>query len=277
MEYFIYCDESVSEGKYYSNFYGGALVRSIDFDRVNSLLNDKKLLLNLKNEIKWNKVTENYLEKYKEMMNLYFELIRKDIIKVRIMFSQNANVPSNLTKENRDNGFHLLYYQFVKHAFGLRYHNAEPNKKIFLRLYFDKLPANELKNETFKTHIYGLQGLEIFRKAKLKIRYEDIAEVDSHEHAILQCMDIILGAMAFRLNDGHKEKNSETNKRGKKTIAKTALYQHILKLIRSLENHSNFNIGVSTGRSETDSFWKNPYRHWKFVPAEFTIDKSRYK
>ena len=277
MEYFIYCDESVGEGRYYSNFYGGALVRSTDFDTTNKILNEKKSSLNLLGEIKWNKVTENYLEKYKEMMNLYFDLIDTDKIKVRIMFSQNAQVPSNLTKENRDNGFHLLYYQFVKHAFGLRYHNVNPKENTFIRLYFDKLPANEIKNEAFKSHIYGLQGLEIFRKAKIKIRMEDIAEVDSHEHAILQCMDIVLGAMAFRLNDCHKEKSKETNKRGKKTIAKENLYQHILKLIRGLQNHNNFNIGITTGRADVADTWHNSYRHWKFTPAEFTIDKSKYK
>ncbi len=31
MQYIIYCDESVKRGDYFSNFYGGALVRSNDF------------------------------------------------------------------------------------------------------------------------------------------------------------------------------------------------------------------------------------------------------
>jgi len=42
MEYIIYCDESVSSGKYFSDFYGGALVRSNDYMKIISLLNDKK-------------------------------------------------------------------------------------------------------------------------------------------------------------------------------------------------------------------------------------------
>jgi hypothetical protein len=277
MEYILYCDESINHGKYYSNFYGGALIKSYDFDYIANSLNEKKESLNLFSEIKWNKVSDNYLEKYKDIISLYFKFIMENKIKIRIMFSQNAQVPTSLTKENIDNGFQLLYYQFVKHAFGLIYHNSNQTDKTFIRLYFDKLPDNNLKNEIFKSHIYGLQGQDSFRKARLKIRLEDISEVDSHKHVILQCMDIILGSMAFRLNDLHKEKCADTNRRGKKTIAKNNLYEHILSLIRSMDGYENFNIGITTGRKNKDDVWVNPYRHWKFKPAEFVIDKSKYK
>jgi len=169
MEYIIYCDESVGNGKYYSDFYGGALIRSSDFDTVTKALNEKKLRLNLFNEIKWNKVSENYLEKYKEMIALYFRFIAEDKIKVRVMFRQNATVPINLTKENKDNGFFLLYYQFVKHAFGLIHHTDEPTKRTFLRLYFDRLPDAHLKAVNFKNNIFALQALPKFREAKLLV------------------------------------------------------------------------------------------------------------
>jgi hypothetical protein len=60
-------------------------------------------------------------------------------------------------------------------------------------------------------------------------------------------MDIILGAMAFRLNDLHKEKLDGSNKRGKRTIAKENLYKYILAEIRSF--YPNFNIGITTGKT----------------------------
>lgn len=37
-EYIIFCDESDVAGKYYSNFYGGVLVGSSQYDRVTSVL-----------------------------------------------------------------------------------------------------------------------------------------------------------------------------------------------------------------------------------------------
>lgn len=276
MEYFIYCDESVSKGRYYSDFYGGALVRSKDFDTVKSILDNKKAELNLFNEIKWTKVTEAYLDKYKQMMDTFFDLIRQDKVKIRIMFRQNAKVATNLSREQIDNGFHLLYYQFVKHAFGLKYHRESfTNGDTYIRLYFDRLPNTNAQNETFKSHIYDLQNLRDFQTAKIKIRMEDIVEIDSKEHSILQCVDIILGAMAFRLNDMHLEKPNGARCRGKKTIAKEKLYRHILSLIRTLER-PNFNIGDSTG-GKSIARWEERYRHWKFIPREFTEDSSKYK
>ena len=63
MEYLIYCDESLFKGRLYSHFYGGALVRQSDFKEVKEALEAKKLQLNLLGEIKWTKVTSNYLSK----------------------------------------------------------------------------------------------------------------------------------------------------------------------------------------------------------------------
>jgi chaperonin cofactor prefoldin len=72
VEYIIYCDESIRNGKYFSDFSGGALVRSTDYLEVLKELKDKKESLNLHQEIKWTKATANYLKKYKEMMTCFF-------------------------------------------------------------------------------------------------------------------------------------------------------------------------------------------------------------
>ena len=65
-EYLIYCDESVEKGAYYSDFYGGVLVASEDLYKVQQALEKSKSDLNFHSEVKWVKVTENYLEKYKK-------------------------------------------------------------------------------------------------------------------------------------------------------------------------------------------------------------------
>ena len=147
-EYFLYCDESIENGKYYSDFYGGALVCSTDYDEIVALLQDKKIELNLFNEVKWTKVTDNYLHKYKELIDLYFVLIKDGRIKIRIMFRQSAYEAINLTDDQKDNGFFLLYYQFIKHAFGFMHLPLEESKhEKYLRLYFDELPDNNLRCE----------------------------------------------------------------------------------------------------------------------------------
>lgn len=99
-----------------------------------------------------------------------------------------------------DDEFFILYYQFFKNAFGFQYCN-DTNNPTGLRIYFDKLPDTEQKNENFKNFIFGLQFREPLLDSKIFINRADITEVDSKRHVILQCMDIILGSMNFRLND----------------------------------------------------------------------------
>ena len=264
-EYIIYCDESAKKGKFFGNFYGGAIVSSKDVDNLNKILNSKKQELCLFGEIKWSKVTESYLDKYIDIIDLFFGYIKSNNIKIRIMFKPVCYVAKNLTDNQIDNEYYLLYYQFVKWAFGIENSNPKKDKEISLRFYFDKLPNTPSRNHTFKDFVYDLNKLNMFKENNISIEKENITEVISHDHVILQCMDIILGSINFRLNDLHKEKLPNTNKRGKKTIAKEKLYKHILKRIKDI--HPHFNIGISTGLHEWNT-WTIPYRHWRFIPND---------
>lgn len=268
MQYIIYMDESNDEGPYFGNFYGGALVRSTHYQTIVELLHQKKKELNMDKEIKWQKVTLNYLDKYKELMDLLFSLIEQDLIKIRIMFTQNYHQPQNLTKEQRDNEFLLLYYQFLKHAFGLKYSN-QTLKNVSLRLYFDELPVSPANKDKFLDFVENLEKSPDFREAKIKIFREDITDVKSDQHVILQYMDIVLGSMYFRLNDFHKAIPEGQRKRGNRTIAKEALYKHINQHIRRI--YPGFNIGKSTGTTKYEDRWNHPYRHWLFVPSDYKI------
>ena len=268
-QYLIYADESYRKGKFFSNFYGGALINYLNLEAINKSLNDKKHELGMFQEIKWTKVTEQYLDKYIKIIDYFFSFVKSNKVKIRVMFRQNAVVPKNLTKEQEENEYFLLYYQFIKHVFGIDYCNLSDKNNIILKLYFDKLPDTKKKNKIFKGHIFALN--EQIYLNNIHIFNEDITEVNSKDHVILQCMDIILGSMNFKLNDMNKEKCSATNKRGKRTIAKEKLYKEILKNIREI--YPNFNIGVSTGiRGDLTNRWKDPYRHWQFKPKSNIFD-----
>ena len=81
-QYVIYSDESFIKGTYYSNFYGGALLEYNKLEEINKALEDKKKKLNLYSEIKWTKVTYQYLDKYIELIDLFFDYIEKGILKL---------------------------------------------------------------------------------------------------------------------------------------------------------------------------------------------------
>lgn len=273
-QYLIYADESHRKGKYFSNFYGGALVNYTELEKISNKLNVKKEELGLFQEVKWTKVTEQYLDKYLELIDYFFEFVKSNKIKIRIMFRQNAQVPQNLTREHEEKDYFLLYYQFIKHAFGIDYCNPKEKNQVILKLYFDKLPDTKKKNKEFKGYIYALN--DFFCINNVHIYNEDIAEVDSKNHVILQCMDIILGAMNFKLNNMDKEKMPDSNRRGKRTIAKEKLYKNILRNIKTI--YPNFNIGVSTSsRGDFTNNWKDPYRHWCFKSKNSIFDSSLTK
>ncbi|UTA67270.1 hypothetical protein [Emticicia sp. 21SJ11W-3] len=114
MEYFIWCDESVKKGRYFSNFYGGVLVKSKDLSYVQRKLTKVCEDVGFRNEIKWQKVTEQYLEKYKTVMDAFFDLMEEGKIKMRVMFTQNSNKPLNLSEDQIQDEFFILYYQFIR-------------------------------------------------------------------------------------------------------------------------------------------------------------------
>lgn len=276
-KYIIYCDESIQKGDYFSNFYGGVILKESNYDYVTNELNKLKLQIELKGELKWSNVSEQTLEKYKKFIDKYFELISKDYFRVRIMFTQEYVAPRSLTDEQKANGYFLLYYQFIKHAFGILYSNIE-TQNLDLKIFLDKLPKKKKDIEEFKEYVYGIQFENKFKPLNLTIHRDNITDVDSKSHIILQGMDIILGSMAFVLNDKHKVKKEGSRFRGKKTIAKHKLYKHINKKIQDLHQSRLFNIGISTGyNNDINNRWLYKYSHWRFTSRDFVINENKGK
>jgi hypothetical protein len=276
-EYILFCDESDKVGPYYSNFYGGLIVGASEYESITQRLQEVKQAHNLLSEVKWEKVTDQYLAKYLTLMAAFFQEINAGRVKVRIMFRQSALEPCGLTSEQIGSSYYRLYYQFIKHAFGLRHIPLAP-AGTFLRLYFDQFPDTGKQVQTFKSFIRALDGSPEFKNAHLHIRQNDIAEVRSHDHVLLQCLDVVLGAMAFRLNGKHLSKPPGQRRRGKRTIAKHKLYNAIRNHVCSVTNRPHFNIGITTGHKQgAASRWLDTYRHWSFRPKEFRYAEGKTK
>ena len=139
---------------------------------------------------------------------------------------------------------------------GLPHHDGPADKDVYLRLYFDVIPYPLDQRDAFKAHILSLQKFWQFRKARLKIRLDDIAEINSKKHTIQLCMDIVLGAMAFVLNKKHLETTPGTNE-----------------LIKESNGCEVFCISETTPSKSPKDYWITPYRHWLFLPAEFKDKK----
>lgn len=252
----IYCDESDISGKHFGNFYGGLLVdagRQVD---VEARLKATCARLQLNDEVKWQKISTAYADKYIALVDELFDIVAEGDIKLRVMFTQNYFSPRRLSREQGEDAFFILYYQFIKHAFGLR-HAGIAGQRTAVRLMFDELPDTLEKRARFKAYLAALDRSPEFRRSGIDIAASDIAEIDSKRHVLLQCVDVVLGAMQFRLNDKHKERLEGGRKRGKRTIAKERVYRHILARIQQI--YPRFNVGRPTSlRGDMTNLWKNP-------------------
>ena len=99
--YYIWFDESDKEGAYYSNFYGGILVDSKNYENVLAMSKTFVEEFGITEEIKWQKVNEYWYEKYLTLVDFIFDLLAQGYIKIRIFFRNNQYTASYLTREQR--------------------------------------------------------------------------------------------------------------------------------------------------------------------------------
>ena len=276
-EYLIICDESDRRGAYYSNFYGGVRVGGRALSAVETALTAHKQKLGLTSEVKWEKADLKMVERYEKMTEAFFDEVAAGRLFVRIMFTQNARVAQGLTPEHYDESYYILYYQFLKHAFGLR-HMAAHTPPPRLRIYLDEMGDTREKVAKFRGFVGGLRNDRFIRATGLILEEQDITEVRSHDHILLQCLDVVLGSMSFRLNNKHRLLDPSTGQRGKRTVAKERLYKFILGQIKRVTGKSFFNVGISTGLSrQPEGRWTDPYLHWLFQPANHVFDPTKTK
>lgn len=266
----IWLDESDKHGKYYSNFYGGILVLSQHKEEVLRRMDAVRNEVGITDEIKWQKVNAYHYDKYIHIIDELFQMGKEGLLKIRIFFRHNQYEP-DLTSEKRKEEYPILYYQFIKYAFGLFF--ADDNEGI--RLYLDEIPLGQEAKKNFVKHLYNLNNDADFIAKGLRFVEKGISEVDSKSHLPLQFMDVILGAICFKLNEKDKLKSDGDERPGKRTILKLKIYKHINKRIREI--YPDFNIGISTPIKKDSDRWFQIYRHWSFKPKHHTRDLTRTK
>lgn len=204
------------------------------------------------------------------MIVAFFDVIRAGDLRMRVMFRASDSGRDQASGGGRDESYFKLYYQFIKHGFGLAHVPNRP-EGTRLRLFFDQFPHTKESVLQFKGFLGGLPAAAQLRHAQLHLSPDHITEVDSKEHVLLQCVDLVLGSMAFRLNDQHLRKPEGDRKRGKRTIAKDKLYRHILGEIHTLKPALNPKISTAAVPFP-EGGWSMPYRHWLFVPKSRAND-----
>ena len=109
-KYILVADESTKKGKYFSYFYGGAILLERDYELFNNVLNNLKSKLNL-GEMKRTKITEKNCGDYILILRMFFTLVKSGDIKVRIMFSPNNELMENPKKANLS--YTMFYFALI--------------------------------------------------------------------------------------------------------------------------------------------------------------------
>lgn len=251
-KYTIVCDESTRKGKYFSYFYGGAIIKESKYQKLSEILCNFKNNFGL-NELKRTKITEVNYKYYIEVLDLFFTFVRSGDIKVRIMFSPNdqliTHIPHNLNET-----FIKFYEVFIKDAFSIFYARED----LSLRLIFDDLPETKVQCCKFKEHL--IKKINTNNKPyanKVFIKSEDIEEVDSKKHIILQCVDVIVGLVDYFINTPPKE--IKTTKRSQ---AKFKVWQKIHEFI--LQMNPNFDLCETTKFIYSNKGWLDRYKHFVY-------------
>ena len=283
--YEIYADEAWTHGgeppNRYWCFFGGIFGSESSLERLNTELKKIKAANNIKGEVKWTNVAERNLSCYKEMVDCLCSHIRTSDIRYRQQFSDRALVRIPLPGEPAVTDLTVqfkLFYQFLKHAFGIKYMARSENDNILLLARLDDHSSVKHKQD-LREFVQGLP--EYWGRTDLIIK---VSFIDSKKHERLQICDLMMGAAGFYGNKFHMRRNhgrggAAHHGMSQSQKIKLDLAKHIYNQLRSIDamfrNSKAFNWFETTGlNGDLTNQYNDKIRIWKFKPGQSDLDKG---
>jgi hypothetical protein len=278
--YEIYADEAWTHGgeplNRYWCFFGGLFGLESDLDKLNCDLRKIKSKHGVRAEIKWTKVAKNNVPCCEEMIDCLFRYIGSTSIKYRQMFLDRSLVripPFGETPLSDLDVQFKLFYQFLKHSFGLKYMTLASGVTTKLLIRLDN--HSSLKHK---------EGLAVFVEALPSYWGREalaigVSFINSAVHERLQICDLLMGAAGFYGNKYHARrqpgKRGMTEKQKMKLNLAKYVYNHLRQLDAAERGTAAFNWFESTGlQGAPDNHHNHKARIWKFKPVNYNIDKG---
>lgn len=188
--YHIYCDESCTGKDHTHMVFGGIMLPADRVAAFEDSVPQWRERVNMRSELKWNKVTDNKLAEYKEFVHGIFRYIDKKELAFRsIVFKRCDLDHSTLRAKNNELGFNKLMFTFLFHCFLSRLFHGDrvlifPDERHSYR-------PSELKRI-------------LNRKALAEWGWEEpvrsIEPVASHDKIVMQMNDVLMGAVGHQNN-----------------------------------------------------------------------------
>ena len=198
----IYCDESRQTADRYMVL-GGLITLRENEEAFKQAMNLYRQSNHMLSEIKWTKVSNQKIQEYKALMDLYFSLNRSFHFKAIVIDTQEIN-HRRFNKNDAELGFYKLMYQFLLHSFGAYLTSAD--KCI---IYLDQRTTSKYKLSTLCAILnnglrkkYALNGKPV----------RNIQVLDSKNNEFIQVADVLMGAIGYEMNGAHTRTNAKKAK-----------------------------------------------------------------
>lgn len=212
-EFHVYCDESHTEHRFM--VFGGIVIPSRDLEKFDAVVNAWRVKNNMTAEMKWTKLTDQRLEQYRSLLDLFFSKASNNREGFHFKAAVYDMSQVNYRKQfggNEELGFYTFYRFFLLHKFG-QYAKTEQHK---LYIYLDD-----------RTTKYRLSNLRKFLNDEIKRKLGhpidvvfSLAPLDSKKSNLMQIADVLMGAVGWTVN-GRPGTGQQRSK--------SALVDHIVK------------------------------------------------
>lgn len=193
----IFCDESRQTKDRYMVL-GGLIIPKPTMNTVIETLKDFREEEGMRAELKWTKITNQMLPKYKRFVDYFFALNNNDKLHFHSIIIDNHQVNhKKFSDGDREVGFYKFYYQLLLHCFGKHYainHQTKSEDSFIVHLdhRVSRYPIHQLRDI-----------LNNGMAKKYQIRHKpflSIEPLDSKTSDLMQINDIIVGAIGFHKN-----------------------------------------------------------------------------
>ena len=269
----IYADEAWTHEKplnRYHFFFGGLLGSCSEMQELELCLKNLQNKHNDRREVKWSNLSKRNYNLYIDFINCFKNFILFKNIKYRQMFKDRSFHYTNDPLSNPLEAQYKLYYQFLKHSFGLKY---IPNIDSSICIYLDH-HSNHAHQRALQEFVSSLPRLLNRKDLKIKISF-----INSRKSRILQLCDLLMGAAGYYGNKLHNRRNSGKIGMNSSQKLKLAFCKYVynnLKDIDTIDRGSKaFNWFESTGTNlNSANHYNHKIRIWKFVPSQYIKNKG---
>ena len=255
---------------------GGIFGAEGDIDELERQLRATCVAQSLRREVKYGRISAENIAAYTALVDVFFRNLGQRDLHYRQLFLDRAfvHVPSpgadDLTA--LDVQFRI-YYQFLKHAFGLRYLPRSEGTTHQIVLQLDG-HSSQHHTDALRRFVQDLPAQLDRDDLALQVSY-----VRSGKFRLLQTCDLLLGAAGSYGNRHHKRRSGvgrgmSGKQKLRLQLAKT-IYQSLREQNGVERGKGAFNWFETTGR---DGRWENLLQHkvrvWKIVPRRYRLDKG---